>query len=132
MTDEPICTLTLPGTLRIKKNSKNIARFGKKIKLVPSKAYQRWEKNSRDLLAIELVQRGVGGFFPIKTELHIQTLIYYKGPRMDLSGALESVGDCLEGIIWENDRQICSWDGSRLHHDLENPRTVIFIRNFKG
>jgi hypothetical protein len=34
----------------------------------------------------------------------------------------------MEGIIWENDKQIISWDGSRLHHDKANPRTEITVR----
>lgn len=26
-----------------------------------------------------------------------------------------------------NDKQIISWDGSRLHHDLKNPRTEVEV-----
>ena len=42
--------------------------------------------------------------------------------------ALESIGDALEGLVWVNDKQIMSWDGSRLFHDLNNPRTEITVR----
>jgi Holliday junction resolvase RusA-like endonuclease len=45
----------------------------------------------------------------------------------DLSGVMESIGDCLEGIVFMNDQQIVSWDGSRLYRDKENPRTVVRI-----
>jgi hypothetical protein len=48
--------------------------------------------------------------------------------KPDLSGTLESIGDALEGYVWANDTQIESWDGSRLHHDIENPRTEIIVR----
>ena len=40
---------------------------------------------------------------------------------------LEGVGDCFEGIVWKNDRQIISWDGSRLFHDKDNPRTELKV-----
>jgi Holliday junction resolvase RusA-like endonuclease len=61
---------------------------------------------------------------PVRVEVHA----YYKGPKPDLSGCLESVGDCLEGIIWANDGEIMSWDGSRVHHDLDNPRTEVIVK----
>lgn len=52
---------------------------------------------------------------------------YYKGPRPDLHGAMESLADCLQGIIINDDRQIESWDGTRIIHDKTNPRTEFEI-----
>ena len=37
-------------------------------------------------------------------------------------------GEDFKGLIWSDDAQIESWDGSRMHHDLKNPRTEIIVR----
>ena len=60
----------------------------------------------------------------------IETHFFYKGQRPDLSGACESIGDCLQGIVYADDRQIESWDGSRCIHDLQNPRTEVIIGKY--
>ena len=126
----------IPGTLRIKKNSRRIInvwqkRRGQKSrkipKIIPSEAYIRWEKEARASLANELRVRG-GNFFPISGPVWVEAVMYYSGQRFDLSGALESVGDAFEDYLWENDKQIVSWDGSRVEHDKSNPRTVLTVR----
>lgn len=119
-------TLTLPGSIRSKKNSKRIIRAGKFPKIVPSKAYKEWEERARLESRYQLPQ----WHFPIfyMGNVWAKITIYYKGQQPDLSGCLESVGDCLEGIVWANDSQIKSWDGSRLIHDKDNPRTVVEVR----
>ncbi len=119
--------INIPGSLRTKKNHRRPIIVGgknckRRIANIPSKAYVKWEKEAQALL-LPLKQRELLTC-PISVEAHI----FYKGSRPDLSGALESVGDCLQGIIWANDGQIESWDGSRLHHDLKNPRTELIVR----
>lgn len=118
--------LVLPGSIRSKKNSKQIIMVGGKNTkrrplLVPSKAYKKWEAEARKAAALQW--RGL----PLVYHVAVKALIYYKGQQPDLSGALESVGDCLEGLCWENDRLIMSWDGSRLIHDLKDPRTEVTV-----
>ena len=113
---------TIPGSIRSKKNSKRIFSYGKFKRVLPSVAYEKWEAQARSWRFL---------FAPKKiiTEpVHVEANIFYNGKQPDLSGCLESIGDCLEGIVWANDRQIVSWDGSRLHHDKENPRTEIIVR----
>lgn len=114
--------IILPGSIRSKKNSKRIFARGKFKQVLPSKAYCEWEEKAR---AVNWKNAIVP---PLTLPVSVQAHIYYTGPRPDLSGCLESIGDCLEGIIWENDKQIESWDGSRLYHDKENPRTEIIVR----
>lgn len=134
--------LILPGSIRSKKNSKQIIavpshkgkgnnkHFWTKMgwqfcymQIQPSNAYKKWEKEAR----ISVLENAPLEMEIMEGPIHIEAHIYYKGHRPDLSGAMESVGDCLEGIVWANDRQIESWDGSRLIHDLKNPRTEVFI-----
>jgi Holliday junction resolvase RusA-like endonuclease len=113
--------LTLPGSIRSKKNSKRIFARGRFKTVLPSKGYCEWESAvRRELTRFE----GRALICPVSVEAHI----HYKGQQPDLSGALESIGDALEGLVWVNDKQIMSWDGSRLYHDLDNPRTEITVR----
>lgn len=116
--------ITIPGTVRSKKNSKIPIKVRGRLFLIPSKAYQKWEKAAR----VEVVCQLPRGFALLTCPLHIEAIFYFKGNRPDLSGAEESVGDCLEGVVYTNDRLIESWDGSRLFHDLKNPRTEIIVR----
>lgn len=135
--------LVLPGSIKSKKNSKrpvpmpcsgktSYRFFYKKrgwtfvrIGLIPSSAYQKWEKQAREELKIQWRRP------PIATRLHIRAIAYIKGPMPDLSGVLESVGDCCEGILFENDKLISSWDGSRVYRDKDNPRTELEISKWE-
>jgi Holliday junction resolvase RusA-like endonuclease len=64
--------------------------------------------------------------------IHVEAVFYFKGPEPDLSGCCESIADAMEGILWANDKQIESWDGSRKRHDLDNPRTEIRVKGMVG
>jgi Holliday junction resolvase RusA-like endonuclease len=129
-----ILKLKIPGTLRIKKNSKRIFKNkGRKgYTVLPSEAYEEWNYNTRALIGNAFFESMDMPYsvLPLTKLISVEVHVYYKGPQMDLSGALESIGDTLEGLIWKNDKQIMSWDGSRLHHDKENPRTEVFVRGF--
>lgn len=115
--------ITLPGSIRSKKNSKRIFARGRFKTVLPSKGYCEWESKVRSELS-KYAWYAKLLLCPLSVEAHI----YYKGQQPDLSGALESIGDALEGVVWVNDKQIMSWDGSRLYHDLDNPRTEITVR----
>ncbi len=119
--------LVLPGSIRAKKNSKIATVIGgrnvpRRAIILPSKAYSAWEKEARK------VARGKAIVPPLTCPIWIEAHFYYKGHQPDLAGAQESLSDCLQGIIYADDGQIYSWDGSRLHHDLTNPRTEVFVR----
>ena len=118
---------TLPGSIRSKKNSKIATIVGgvkkpRRAILLPSKAYSKWEQEVHAYLGSQRMPE------PIEGDLHIQATIYYKGQQPDLSGCLESIGDALEGWVYRDDKQIKSWDGSRLCHDKSNPRTEVEVR----
>ena len=116
----------LSGSIKSKKNSKQVIMVGgknqpKRPALIPSKAYTAWEKGARK----EARYQSLGG--PVEGPVHVRVRAYFKGQEPDLSGILESVGDCLEGIAWVNDKQIKSWDGSRKFHDKNHPRTEVSV-----
>ncbi len=139
--------LTLPGSIRSKKNSKQIIplrsggnkptwfQFYFRVKgglrkwmyaqmtIQPSKAYMEWEKAARESL-----YRHQWDCPPLTGSLRVKAIYYYKGPRPDLSGCHESLGDAMEGYLWKNDLQIERWHGdSCLIHDLKNPRTEVEV-----
>jgi Holliday junction resolvase RusA-like endonuclease len=120
----PEITITIPGSIRSKKNSKRIFARGPFKRVLPSKAYEVWEKQAQ----AEIYGGGLPVHPPLICSVRVEAHFYYKGIRPDLSGCMESIADAMEGILWENDRQIMSWDGSRLHHDKVNPRTDVTVR----
>jgi hypothetical protein len=137
--------LILPGSVRSKKNSKqptpisckpgskstlfkHFAKLGMKpvrIMLQPSKAYKTWENEAHAAIRKQYL-------FPrlISSPVHVKAIAYIRGPAPDLSGMTESIGDCLQGVVIENDRQIKSWDGSRVYRDKDNPRTEVVIKPY--
>lgn len=134
--------ITIPGTIRIKKNSRRLFQSGKRSGLktgcgrckscfptsLPSVAYKDWEKKARSYTVTLPQMQKFPSDWPTGSTISVWVMAYYKGPRPDLSGVLESVGDAFEGILWKNDRQIISWDGrSRLIHDKENPRLELTV-----
>jgi len=124
--------LCLPGSIRSKKNSKIISTRGKFPRAFPSKAYKKWEDNAR---AEVLIYKSHFGYRPdlvTKLNVHIKAVFYYSGPEPDLSGCLESIGDCLQSLLYENDKQIYSWDGSRkIRVPVGQERTEVWITEFK-
>lgn len=121
----------LPGSIRSKKNSKIISTRGKFPRAFPSKAYTRWEAGAR---AEAIKQRGSQGYTRnlLSQKISMKALFYYSGPEPDLSGCKESIGDCLEGIIYVNDKQIYSHEGStKIRVPVGQERTEVWITEFK-
>lgn len=119
--------LTLPGSIISKKNSKIATMIGgkncpRRPMILPSTAYKKWEKQARASAWHSAI------IPPVTCPVHVEACFYYRGPEPDLSGCCESIADCLEGVLWANDRQIVSWDGSRKCHDKDNPRTEVVVR----
>lgn len=114
-------TFTISGSIRSKKNSKQIIFAKGRHIPISSKAYHQWEKGAH----AELLRQGLSEAFigPV----HIKATFYHKGSRPDLHGAMESLADCIQGFIIVDDRQIESWDGTRMVHDKDNPRTEFDI-----
>lgn len=115
--------IVIPGNIRSKKNSKRLIHAGGRTIPISSKSYLAWEKQARNYCA---------GINPIPGPISVKSEIHYKGPRPDLSGALESIGDTFEGVLWENDRQIESWDGSRLVHDKTWQGVILTVEEFNA
>jgi Holliday junction resolvase RusA-like endonuclease len=119
--------LVLPGQPFTKKNSQRIIvnrRTGKPL-ILPSKRYREYA----DAACRHLKAQYRGPAFEGPVEV---CAVYYLASRSrwpDLVGLLQATGDILEeaGVI-TNDRNIVSWDGSRIAGVSENPRAEIEIR----
>ena len=138
--------LILPGSIRTKKTGQQIisvpangetnnmhkwAKLGWSHcynQVHPGPPYRKWEKEARKAI----MQQKPLDFNMFTGSVVVKVLAYYKGARPDLSGVYESIGDCLEKFVYFDDRQIEKWDGdSRVIHDLANPRTEVWINEFK-
>lgn len=126
---------TIPLNPVTKKNSQRIIRAGNHYKLLPSKAFEKYEKNA-------------GPYIPyhgekISEPCEIVYLFYmrenYNKPtgkkKIDLTNLEEALDDVLVSyglLADDNSRIIVSHDGSRVYHDSKNPRTEVTIRFLDG
>lgn len=126
-------TFTILGAPRTKKNSQIIAHLGKKCptckrgkyaRPLPSKPYQRWEKDA------VLMQKGrvVAPTAAIRIPVQVCARFFRDARRGDLLGYEDALADYLEkrGVV-ADDVLIQSWDGSRLDVDRVNPRIELTI-----
>ena len=119
----------IPGRPITKKNSQIIitTKIGQHF-LIPKKIYREYEKAGIE----ELKKQLPSDFKIIQSKVHIQALYWMPNRRgwPDLLGVEESTGDILQKArIITNDKNIISWDGSRLVGiDPKNPRVEILIK----
>lgn len=115
---------TIPLVPVTKKNSQRIANCGDYSKILPSKAYVRYEKDA-------------GYFIPHKRRMidqpcEVVCLFYMPTLRtVDLTNLEEAIDDVLVkyGVLKDdNSKIIVSHDGSRVLYDPSNPRTEVTIR----
>ena len=104
-----------------------------KVRFIVSqpKRYRDFEKDS----ALELLdQKNKMRLRTIKEPVHCKVLYWIEDLRMpDLQNLQEATADILQAsTIIKDDRQIISWDGSRIVEiDRENPRQEIFLREVR-
>lgn len=132
---------TILSAPRTKKNSSVIPRFGR-FRILPSKAHQQWFKAAMKQLPIvhaaaraDLFRQGCSQSLPLTGDIHVCAQFYRESLTGDLLGYEEALADWLQapvirkgkqvrdgaGII-QDDKQIVSWDGSRMHKDAACPR----------
>lgn len=121
---EPI-TLTIPLPPITKKNSQRIVRCGSYSRIMPSKQYERYEKDAEHFL------RRIAPTEPINERVEVTAVFYMPTRRrVDLTNLLEALDDVLVkyGVLADdNSKIIVSHDGSRVMYDKENPRTEVII-----
>lgn len=121
-------SFTIPLAPVTKKNSQRVVPCGKYHRILPSKAYERYEREA-------------GWFLPRKGDrldkpCEVICLFYMPTRRrVDLTNLLEAIDDVLVhyGVLADdNCRIIVSHDGSRVFYDKARPRTEVTIRVLEG
>lgn len=104
-----------------------VCKRGKNVRLLPSKQYREYEE-----AALCCLQRKE----PINTPVNVKCLFYMPTKRkVDKSNLEEACHDLLviAGVLADDNRDIiAATDGSRVLYDKENPRTEIYITDYKG
>ena len=107
-----------------KKNSSRIVKCGGYHKVLPSKAYVAYEKDSLRQIKRPYKQKLSGKY-------NLQCLYFMPTRhRVDLVNLLEATCDILvaaEVIEDDNANIIVSHDGSRVLYDKENPRVEVYL-----
>lgn len=120
-----ILKLVIPGRPTTKKNSGRIVNRGKFTRILPSKAFEAYEKSSMIYIRAAMPHQFRG---PVS----MKCLYWLPDKRWwpDLVGLLQATSDILENSgVLENDRLIANYDGSRIVGlDKFNPRAEIEIR----
>jgi len=122
-------TIEIPGNAIAKKNSQMAIRMGKRNMIIPSKAYQKWEK-----MAVKLL-KGAGleytGEYPA-----VMTFYHYRKTlaKFDLSNAFEGAQDVFQkvGIILEDEMNhiIPAIKGLGWEKDATNPRVLVTLESY--
>jgi hypothetical protein len=122
-------SFVIPGAPRTKKNHGRIVQAGSRKKILPSKAFEKWNADAQVYLIN--VRRGI---FPeavwtaIKVPVNCRALFYREARCGDAVGYYQALADALqEGRIVQNDVLIESWDGSRILRDTKNPRIEVTL-----
>lgn len=119
---------TIPGAPRTKKNHGWRTKQGAQM---PSHAYTEWSRGAQ----LHLCQRknlhptgDVDLALPLAEQLNCRAIFYRDALRGDAVGYYQALADTLEGAkIVYDDKQIVSWDGSRLLKDAKNPRIEVVL-----
>lgn len=122
---------TLPIKPVTKKNSGQIVMRGSYPKLLPSKQYRQFEKDSLPYFVREKIQHG-----EVTYPVNVQCLFYMETHRrVDLCNLLNAVDDAMvaSGLVVDDNRDIIAGhDGSRVYYDKENPRIEIEITEMEN
>lgn len=122
-----ILSFTIPGAPRTKKTSNQLIQAGPHKKILPSKAFLRWNADAQMELA-RVRSAALPRFTPIVESVNCKALFYRDALVGDATGYYQALADCLqEARIVENDRLIVSWDGSRLLKDSSRPRIEVTL-----
>lgn len=117
--------LILPFAPRTKKNSSRIVKIGKFSKVLPSKAYEKLEKQCLGLLPFLWDKE------PISKPINLKCYFYKdRNYKSDLVGYLQAIQDILvKGKVLSDDNHniVNNTNGSKVFLDRQNPRIEIYI-----
>lgn len=116
--------ITIYGNPKTKKNSQRIIWAGKHPKLIPSEAYEKYERDAK-LQIIGRYRQQLSGPVNVRCVYYMETR-----RRVDLVNLLEATDDILVAtsvLLDDNSQVIAGHDGSRVRYDKNCPRVEIEI-----
>jgi len=114
--------LIVLGPPRTKKNHGRLVRSGRRFRLLPSAAHERWLGSALPQLHRQWWRP------PLTCPIAVRAVFYRERNVGDLVNYMQALADALERAhVIENDRLIQSWDGSRLAKDAARPRIELEI-----
>ena len=122
---------TLPIKPVTKKNSGQIVMIGGSPRLLPSKQYRQFEKDTIPYFRKVKLQTDVINY-PVNIKCHFYMDTHRK---VDLCNLLNAVDDAMvaSGLVIDDNRDIiAAHDGSRVYWDKDNPRIEITIEKMIG
>ncbi len=116
-------SLVIVGPPRTKKTSQRIVRNRKTGKpfVIGSDKTRAWANTATLQLKSQWHRE------PLSCSVAVKATFYRVRRTGDLTNFAQSLGDVLQGTVIVNDRQIVSWDGSRLEWDKKRPRVEVEI-----
>lgn len=117
-----------------KKNSQRPVMVRGKLRILPSKAHQRWFRPALAQARIQAATvRGHGIKLPLTAPVNVSATFYRKANTGDANNYYAALADLLQaaGIV-KDDKLVVSWDGSRLDKDAREPRIDVVIETAKG
>lgn len=115
----------IEGPPRTKGNSPMLLKGSKFPRMLPGKNFRAWEKIALQQLWILTTRCS---FVTIDEPVNVTAVFYRDRMAGDLDNYFKALGDVLQKAkILKNDRQIVSWNGSRLDKDSKRPRVVLEI-----
>jgi len=124
----PCIRFVLHGPPRTKKNHNRLVRAGRRYRVLPSAAHERWYRDAcSQAWAIREELRRAGVDLPIREPVRVWATFWRDRQIGDECGYMQALGDWLERVgIIVNDRLI-HWGEVRLEKDAENPRIEVEI-----
>lgn len=125
--------LVVDGAPRTKKTSNILATAGRRQVVLPSKAWVLWTRVAK--IEIDFALAGADPSWqpialmqPLRSKVNCRAFFYREADRGDAVGYYQGLADLLEKrTVIVNDRQIVSWDGSRLLKDAARPRVELWL-----
>lgn len=128
--------LIVEGAPRTKKTTNVLAHAGAHQRgrgiVLPSKKWVQWTRTAKIELDVGPTPLEtwvpIAQHQPIRSDVNCRALFYRDANRGDAVGYYQGLADLLEKrTVIVNDRQIVSWDGSRLLKDAAHPRVELWL-----
>lgn len=123
--------LVVDGAPRTKKTSNILATAGRRRIVLPSKAWAAWTRGAQIEVNVGIQEpcwQPIALMQPVRSKVNCRALFYREADRGDAVGYYQGLADLLEKrTVIVNDRQIVSWDGSRLLKDAARPRVELWL-----